>query len=300
MNNLDYIYDSNKFIDLYEILEVDIDSSLEEIKSAYLKLCKIHHPDRGGSSDKFEEITRAYEILYNKKNRKEYDLYYLNKNSEEFTSDSFLRLKNEFNTFIAENSQDIKNKTIKFDEFLEKTKLDLEKRSHELELERKKNETEYYDENLNKFLNVLEKEANINEIFEYLKYKKCFDNNLNSNELIKNDLVYPIQHSDINFAPLTDEDDSIDSQMYSTLHTDSQLPLNLSNHLNIDEFGEWKKKSVNNAKLTNDDIDLFLKKRDEEKEMILDEIKEKIIEGGKKLDMPNEIEKIENIKKRSI
>lgn len=300
MNNLDYIYDSNKFIDLYEILEVDIDSSLEEIKSAYLKLCKIHHPDRGGLSKKFEEITRAYEILYNKKNRKEYDLYYLNKNSEEFTSDSFLRLKNEFNTFIAENSQDIKNKTIKFDEFLEKTKLDLEKRSHELELERKKNETEYYDENLNKFLNVLEKEANINEIFEYLKYKKCFDNNLNSNELIKNDLVYPIQHSDINFAPLTDEDDSIDSQMYSTLHTDSQLPLNLSNHLNIDEFGEWKKKSVNNTKLTNDDIDLFLKKRDEEKEMILDEIKEKIIEGGKKLDMPNEIEKIENIKKRSI
>ena len=243
MNNLDYIYDSNKFIDLYEILEVDIDSSLEEIKSAYLKLCKIHHPDRGGSSDKFEEITRAYEILYNKKNRKEYDLYYLNKNSEEFTSDSFLRLKNEFNTFIAENSQDIKNKTIKFDEFLEKTKLDLEKRSHELELERKKNETEYYDENLNKFLNVLEKEANINEIFEYLKYKKCFDNNLNSNELIKNDLVYPIQHSDINFAPLTDEDDSIDSQMYSTLHTDSQLPLNLSNHLNIKITGYGKDNS---------------------------------------------------------
>jgi curved DNA-binding protein CbpA len=300
MNNLDYIYDSKKFIDLYEILEIDIDSSPEEIKSAYLKLCKVHHPDRGGESDKFEEVTRAYEILYDKKNRKEYDLYYLNKNSDEFTSDSFLRLKNEFNTFIAENSEDIKNKTIKFDEFLEKTKLDLEKRSRDLELERKKNEMEYCDENLTKFLNVVEKEANINEIFEYLKYKKCFDNNLNSNELIKNDLVYPIQDGNINFAPLTNEDDSIDSQIYSNLYTDSQLPLNLSNHLNIDEFGEWKKKSVNNTKLTNDDIDLFLKKRDQEKEMILDEIKEKTIEGGIKLDIPNEIEKIENIKKRSI
>ena len=300
MNNLDYIYDSKKFIDLYEILEIDIDSSPEEIKSAYLKLCKVHHPDRGGESDKFEEVTRAYEILYDKKNRKEYDLYYLNKNSSEFTSDSFLRLKNEFNTFIAENSEDIKNKTIKFDEFLEKTKLDLEKRSRDLELERKKNEMEYCDENLTKFLNVVEKEANINEIFEYLKYKKCFDNNLNSNELIKNDLVYPIQDGNINFAPLTDEDDSIDSQIYSNLYTDSQLPLNLSNHLNIDEFGEWKKKSVNNTKLTNDDIDLFLKKRDQEKEMILDEIKEKTIEGGIKLDILNEIEKIENIKKRSI
>ena len=62
---LDFIYDSETFIDLYAILEIEMDVKIDKIKIAYIKMAKKNHPDQGGSSEKFQEITRAYEILYN-------------------------------------------------------------------------------------------------------------------------------------------------------------------------------------------------------------------------------------------
>ena len=47
----------------YEVLGLEKTASKEEIKKAYRKLCKIHHPDVGGNIEKFRGINQAYEIL---------------------------------------------------------------------------------------------------------------------------------------------------------------------------------------------------------------------------------------------
>ncbi len=58
---------------LYDILEVKKSDSCNDIKKAYLKLARIHHPDKGGDPEKFKEITRASEVLTDEKKRKAYD-----------------------------------------------------------------------------------------------------------------------------------------------------------------------------------------------------------------------------------
>lgn len=58
--------------DHYEVLGLDKDASLADIKNAYFELSKKYHPDRIAATDqnltKFREITAAYEVLskYNK------------------------------------------------------------------------------------------------------------------------------------------------------------------------------------------------------------------------------------------
>jgi DnaJ family protein A protein 2 len=44
----------------YEILGLDKTASDEDIKKAYKKLARQHHPDKGGDQEKFKEISNAY------------------------------------------------------------------------------------------------------------------------------------------------------------------------------------------------------------------------------------------------
>lgn len=60
---------------LYDILEVNENASDSEIKKAYRKLAMKHHPDKGGDSAKFKEISSAFEILGNKEKRDKYDKF---------------------------------------------------------------------------------------------------------------------------------------------------------------------------------------------------------------------------------
>jgi len=64
--------DTTKF---YKTLEVDKTASDKEIKTAYRKLAVKHHPDKGGDSEKFKEITRAYEVLSDQEKRSKYDRF---------------------------------------------------------------------------------------------------------------------------------------------------------------------------------------------------------------------------------
>lgn len=60
---------------LYETLEVDKEATAKEVKKAYFRLSKLHHPDKGGDEHKFKEINAAYEILSDPEKRKSYDKY---------------------------------------------------------------------------------------------------------------------------------------------------------------------------------------------------------------------------------
>ena len=61
--------------DYYKILGVPRNAKADEIKKAYRKLARKHHPDAGGDEAKFKEINEAYEVLSDEKKRKIYDQY---------------------------------------------------------------------------------------------------------------------------------------------------------------------------------------------------------------------------------
>lgn len=62
----------------YEILGVAREASQEEIKKAFRRLAKAHHPDvnhgTSESEEKFKKINEAYNVLNKENLRKEYDL----------------------------------------------------------------------------------------------------------------------------------------------------------------------------------------------------------------------------------
>ena len=77
------------FIDYYKILGVDKKASQEDIKKAYRKLARKHHPDLNPNDKeahkKFQQINEANEVLGDPENRKKYDQYGKDwKHGEEF------------------------------------------------------------------------------------------------------------------------------------------------------------------------------------------------------------------------
>lgn len=61
--------------DYYNILGVPRSASQDEIKKAFRKLARKHHPDAGGDEAKFKEINEAYEVLSDEKKKQLYDQY---------------------------------------------------------------------------------------------------------------------------------------------------------------------------------------------------------------------------------
>lgn len=59
----------------YELMGVDKNASMDEIKKAFRKLALKNHPDRGGDKETFQELQNAYEILSDKEKRDVYDKY---------------------------------------------------------------------------------------------------------------------------------------------------------------------------------------------------------------------------------
>jgi molecular chaperone DnaJ len=61
--------------DYYSVLGVSETATTDEIKKAFRKLAVKHHPDKGGSKEKFQEINEAHTVLADEKKRQQYDMY---------------------------------------------------------------------------------------------------------------------------------------------------------------------------------------------------------------------------------
>lgn len=77
--------------DYYKVLNVDNNSTLDDIKKQYKILALKHHPDRNDGNDtQFKNIKNAYDTLSDETKRKEYDcIYYAKKkgNMQSFFAD---------------------------------------------------------------------------------------------------------------------------------------------------------------------------------------------------------------------
>ena len=64
--------------DYYEVLGINKSASAAEIKKAYKRLAKKHHPDvdkSAGANEKFKEINEAYQVLSNSEKKAAYDQF---------------------------------------------------------------------------------------------------------------------------------------------------------------------------------------------------------------------------------
>lgn len=68
-----------EFIDYYKVLGVDKNATQEDIKKAYRKLARKHHPDLNPADKeahkKFQQVNEANEVLSDPEKRKKYDQY---------------------------------------------------------------------------------------------------------------------------------------------------------------------------------------------------------------------------------
>lgn len=78
----------SEFQDYYEVLGVDQDSSLPEIRAAYRRVALKYHPDKssidpGKAADMFRKLTAASDLLSDSAKRAEYDkIYTARKNAQ--------------------------------------------------------------------------------------------------------------------------------------------------------------------------------------------------------------------------
>lgn len=113
---------------LYQILGVAKDATMDQIKSSYRKLAKKYHPDvHPGDEEcekKFQEITEAYSILSDENKRKKYDAGFSDaQNAQENRQETHERKTQQTGTYDSKVDFENMNKTFeRFFGFDPKTK----------------------------------------------------------------------------------------------------------------------------------------------------------------------------------
>lgn len=85
----------------YKILELNNGASEDEIKKAYRRLAREHHPDKGGDKEHFQKIQQAYSALTNKESNEN------NINMADF-NDDFMNIFNLHNNYYQHHQQQTK------------------------------------------------------------------------------------------------------------------------------------------------------------------------------------------------
>lgn len=117
-----------KTFNYYDILQIEQDATLSQIKKAYKKLVLKYHPDVNkdqDSTEKFKEITKAYNVLKDNELRAEYDIQlkqnkkFLPKINFQYYYNGFIRNKDRvLNAFkILFKNLSGKNEKIKLEKF---------------------------------------------------------------------------------------------------------------------------------------------------------------------------------------
>ena len=315
-NKLDFIYDSETFVDLYSLLNADTEATSEEIRAIYLRLVKEHHPDHGGNSDMFQQITKAYEVLHNKETRKEYDLYYLKKSMDEYgyeneySGNIMNRLKSDYKNFVEANVKPVskekldeiyadifKDRTNYTEKILEQD--ELKRRITDRDLERNTENIETQDDKLLNFMNEINKKSDIpitiNDFFEYFKQKNKPISS--STDIIVGELgtLDTLPGYSSNYTSFVSETEYFGSNLYSNLdlNVNQENSENSENHENqditssimnisIDDFNQWKCSKRNDNKLSQTELDKYLEKRKIEEQEILNEVETNLSISTKK------------------
>ena len=63
-----------EFVDYYKLLDLEPNASSMQIRQAFIKKAKHHHPDVGGSTDSMRHLNLAYKTLASYSHKAAYDL----------------------------------------------------------------------------------------------------------------------------------------------------------------------------------------------------------------------------------
>jgi curved DNA-binding protein CbpA len=308
------------FVDYYKVLNIDIEATSIEIKNSYLKLAKKHHPDHsinGGNTNLFQLICNAYECLYNKEKRKEYDLLYLKRSFDELKDDNLLKFKGEFNEFVSTNVKQLNKEKIDeiFNEIFKDTEelkdkkfsdSELEKRLVDISLERDTQDIETKDSSIKELLEK-EKEIDLNDIFEFKKSKNNQNSNIINNDVGTVDLLYFDKFGSFELFNNNENNREYISNIYSDIGEINNLDVG---KISYEELKEWKNKKKYDKKLSSDEIEEYIRIRKKEENNLLEDIEKNFVDNKKKREInsfiKNEfneeleiVENIENIKKRN-
>ena len=176
---------------------------------------------------------------------------------------------------------------------------EVKKRIDDLTLERENMDIDTSDDTLKNIM-TNNKNLNINDIFEYFKYKSTNnDTQLSTNML---GTVDTLPGYEKNYASFLDDNEYFSNSMYTDIQQNN--PLTGANDFNIDDFQKWNTSKPVENKLSKEEIDSFINKRRQEEEDIFksvensmsDKVKRKEVE--KFLDKKYLNEEFENIKSK--
>lgn len=247
---------SNFTVNFYEVLGVEPNAPMKEIKKQYSKLVVKYHPDKvkdSFESSLFELIQKAYDTIGNEQKRQEYDFFL--KNIQTAKGNDWYSLKNNYEKYKDLEDVNPKNKDsaqIEFDKVfkdydskhgIDRSKLDekidkeeISNKLDDLLMQREQDEIEFTQ-------NRIFKE---DENFDRAKFNAAFDMYKNSadKQVIKqsNVMAFNFDNNGSSFSDLNvydktfDEDNTYDgNSLYSNVNIGSK-----TNHLDKDKVKNLK------------------------------------------------------------